>query len=289
MGHQMSSTGDVPDLSGLSDAQLFVSYAARAGSGSLVFSLGTNLPIGKVELSEAEFATAILVSQRAYNFRVPSLGQGPGFSPSVTVAFPMGTNTALGAGLAYQFRGEYKPFDFQESNYNPGNEFLLTAGINTRLNAQSGISFDVAHSIYASDTFSGTTVYEAGSKTTVTAMYRYVVRFDELKLLAAYRTRAKNNSLVGGELITEDVRSIPNQVNFQATYKKRINPGVQVTALVEARLFNESSIVQKRTMIDIGVMPSMKISSQASVIGRFIYTLGTITGFEAGVGVAMSI
>lgn len=289
LGHRMTTSGDVPDLNGLSDAQIFVSYAARAGSGSMVLSLGTNLPVGKVELTNEEFATNILVSQRAYNFRVSSLGQGLGLSPSLTYALSLGENTALGAGVAYQLRGTYKPFGFLDDEYDPGDELLLTVGVNTRLNAQSGISFDVAHSRYSADTFADSTVYEAGGKTTVSAMYRYVVRFDEVRLSVAYRNRAKNSSIINGELALEDERSIPNQLNLRATYKKRINPGFQITGLIEGRLFSETDLVQKRTMVDLGLLPSIKISSQASVVGRFIYTLGTITGFEAGAGVAMAL
>jgi hypothetical protein len=286
---QMSATGDVPSVNGLSDAQFILSYAHRMDAGSLVLSMGTNVPVGKTTLTEEEFTSLIFISQRAYDFRVPSLGQGLGFSPSLTWAMPVGAGSALGIGASYQVRGAYSPFAFRDEEYNPGNEILVTAGFSSRLTTQSVLSLDLAHSLYAADTFGEEEIYEAGAKTTVSALYRYSVRFDEFRLRATYRTRAKNSQLAGDILTIEDTRSIPNQVNLRAAYRKRLSPGLDVTALIEARRFDKTDLFQERTMVDLGIMPSIHISPQASLVGQFIYTLGTISGIEAGAGIAVAL
>ena len=285
----MSTTGDLPDVSGLSDTQLIISYYTRLGSGSLVASLGTNLPSGKTELTSDEFLSAILISQRAYNFRVPSLGQGFGASPSLTWAMPMGDNMSIGVGASYQFRGAYKPFEFRDEEYTPGDEVLVTGGVNFRLDPQSGISLDVSHSIYAADQFDGVEIYQSGGKTSVTASYRRVIEFDELRITAHYRSLAKNSTLVDGTLVAEALRTIPNQLTGLVSYRKRFSQTLTVTALLEGRSFNETELFDKRTMVGIGVLPSLNISPQAALTGRLIYTAGTISGIEAGLGIAFGL
>ncbi|GMQ80759.1 MAG: hypothetical protein BMS9Abin05_0188 [Rhodothermia bacterium] len=282
---QMSTTGDkMEDLSGLSDAQLILSYARRAGAGSVIISLGANLPTGKKDLTKEEFETAVLISQRAFDFQVPSLGQGFGLSPSVTWAVPVGANTAVGLGASYQVRGTYRPLDTLTGDYTPGNEILLTGGLDTRLNTESTLSLDVTHTIYASDQLREVDIFEAGSKTNVSAMYRYVRGFNELRLVGVYRKRAKSSERVDSVLVTQTIQTIPDQAIVRASYRMRLQSAVALTFLAEGRFFNKSKRYPKRSMIDVGVVPSYPISPQTSLVGRFVYTLGTITGLEAGVG-----
>jgi len=285
---QMSVSGDLVKLSGISDTQVILSYARRAGNGSFVFSLGASLPTGKSDLTQEEFTTVILISQRAFDFRVPSLGQGFGIAPSLTYAVPVGAGTALGLGASYQVRGAYKPFDTLTEDYTPGNEILLTGGVDTRIDARSALSFDVSHSIYAADQLGGVEVYEAGGKTTISAMYRNVVGFNEFRLVGTYRTRAKSSELSGGELVTAGSRTLPNQFNLLASYRKRVQEDFEVTALAEGRMFDKTSLYEKRSMVDLGLVPSYRLSPEATLVGRFVYTLGTITGLEAGAGVSVA-
>ena len=286
---QMSTTGDgLGDLSGLSDAQLVLSYSRRLGSGSVVVSLGANLPSGKKDLTQEEFSTVIRISQRAYDFRVPSLGQGFGVSPSITWAMPVAANTAIGIGASYQVRGAYRPLDSLTDEYTPGNEILVTAGLDTRLSTESTLSLDVTHAIYAVDQLGERDIFEAGAKTSVSAMYRYVQGFNELRLVGIYRKRAKSNEIVESVLVTETIQTIPDQITGRASYRMRLQPALNLTLLAETRLFSESK-QPKRSMFDVGVEPSYRISSEASVIGRFVYTLGTITGFEGGAGISLDL
>ena len=52
-------------------------------------------------------------------------------------------------------------------------------------------------------------------------------------------------------------------------------------------MFDETQIVEERTLFDVGVLPSVRVSKTATVVTRFVYTAGTITGFEASGGVAL--
>ena len=70
-----------------------------------MLNLGANLPSGKSEVTPEEFVTLSVISQSLFNFRTPSLGQGLGYTPGLTVAFPLGNQLALGLGVAYQRRG----------------------------------------------------------------------------------------------------------------------------------------------------------------------------------------
>ncbi|MFB3105756.1 MAG: hypothetical protein ACE1ZA_12665, partial [Pseudomonadales bacterium] len=103
---QASASGDnVESLSGVSDVQVGLSYYQKIGQGSVVVSLGVNLPSGKRELTQDEFETSIFLSQHFFNFRVPGFGQGFNISPGVIMAFPVSENAVFGVGASYQIKG----------------------------------------------------------------------------------------------------------------------------------------------------------------------------------------
>jgi hypothetical protein len=286
---QMSTTGEgLEDLSGLTDAKLILGYSRRVGSGSVVVSLGANLPSGKKELTREEFDTVVLISQRAFDFRVPSLGQGLGFSPSITWARPIAGNTAIGLGASYQVRGGYRPLESLDDDYTPGNELLLTAGMDTRLNSQSSVSVDVTHATYAADRLGDSDIFDAGPRTSVSVLFRNVRGFNELRLAGSYRHRAKSEELENGVLVTETIQTTPDQALMHASYRMRARPSLDVTLSVQGRLFSESK-QPKRSMLDVGVEAAYVIAREISLVSRFVYTAGTISGFEAAAGMSVTI
>ncbi len=277
----------IASLSGVADTQLLVSYVASLGSGSLVVSVGANLPSGKIELTTPEFDTAILLSQTAFNFRVPSYGHGFGLSPTLTWAIPVSSNLVLGLGAAYQHRSGYKPLENFEDDYTPGNEVLITAGFDGRLSSNTALSIDVTHSLYEADKIGEVEIFDPGNKTVVTGMIRRVTGFNELRLIMAYRTRAKSSELAGTELVTQEQRTVPNELVGRLSYSMRLNSKYSTTWVVGARSYDDTAFYGSRQLLDIGVEPSVRLSDKMSLATRFIYTLGSIDGFEGGVGLVV--
>ena len=287
---QASIGGDkIASLNGVADTQVLVSYVAPVGSGSLVVSVGANLPSGKIELTTPEFDTAILLSQTAFNFRVPSYGHGFGLSPTITWAIPVSPNLVLGLGAAYQYRSGYKPLENFEDDYTPGNELLITAGFDSRLSSNTALSIDVTHSLYEADKIGKVEIFDSGNKTVVTSMIRRVRGFNELRLIIAFRTRAKSSELAGTELVTQEQRTVPNEWVGRLSYSMRLNSTYSATWVLGARSYDETAFYGSRQLLDLGVEPYVRLSDKMSLATRFIYTLGSIDGFEGGAGLVVDL
>lgn len=287
---QGNATGDdLESLSGLSDAQLTLGYATPLGSSSLAISLGLNLPSGKQELTAEEFQTLILISQTAFDFRTPSLGQGFGFSPGFTLALPVSENLVLGLGASYRVRGGFKPVDGMEEDYTPGNELLLTTGLDTRLGSTTSLSIDATFAQYAADKLGDDQVFEAGSKTTFLALIRHVMGFNDVRLLGLYRAREKSSQLGGSALNSMPVQTIPNEFMVHVSYGLRMNARLRLRLQVEGRFFDETPAFQARDVFDIGILPTYRLSRESSFVARVIYTTGTITGIEGGAGLVIQL
>ncbi len=67
-------------------------------------------------------------------------------------------NIVLGLSASYQFKGEFEPVEEIE-NYKPGNELLLTGGIDVRVNETANFSSDIVFTVYGTDKLSGEKVF----------------------------------------------------------------------------------------------------------------------------------
>jgi hypothetical protein len=252
-------------------------------------SLGANLPTGKQDLTIEEFTTLFLLAQNAFDFTVPGFGHGLGISPSIALALPVNPNVVMGIGASYQHRGGYRPVDFLQEDYQPGSELLLTGGMDFRVNPSTSFSLDATFTMYQADRIGDLDVYESGGKTTLTAMVRQVRGFNEWRLIALYRSRAKSNELAGAELVAQDERTIPNQLLLRGSYAARLSASLTAVLLAEGRFFDETEIYPGRNVFDLGVLPQLRLGESAVLLTRFVYTLGTITGIEAGGGLSISL
>lgn len=287
---RMATSGEgIENVSGLSDAQVVVRYARPVGDGSIVLALGANLPVGQTELSAEEFRTVVLLSRSSYAYETQSLGQGAGLSPSVTWAFPAGERVALGVGAAYQVRGSYRPLDSVPEDYSPGDEALFTVGADVKIGRTSALSVDVSHTLYAADRLGDMDVYQPGNKTTAAVLVRGFRGYDEWRLLGVYRSRAKSDLLAGVDPVTGDDRVLPNELTLQGSYGMRWGASARGTLLLRLRSYEETPVYPSRTVVDIGVLPALRLSPTVSVPARAVYTLGTISGLEVGVGLALDL
>ncbi|MFT5144100.1 MAG: hypothetical protein ACI80V_000916 [Rhodothermales bacterium] len=288
--NRMETEGEgVQSLSGFSDAQVILSFAQPVGSGSLVLSMSANVPTGQSELTTEEFETVILLSQAAYDYRVPSLGQGLGVSPSVTWAFPVAPSVVAGIGASFQHRGSYKPLDSLEEEYVPGDEVLLTVGLDARLSRTTALSLDMTYAIYAADRLGDEDIYQAGNKITSSVLIRGFQGFNEWRLLGLYRNRTKSDELAGSSLVTEEQRTVPNEIMLRASYGLRVTSVVTTTLQAEIHFFDETEIYPKRSVIDLGLIPSFRISPRITFLSRVVATIGTVSGFEAGAGLSVTL
>jgi len=301
IAHQASATGDsLESVSGLSDVQVGLSYYQRVGQGSIVLSLGANLPSGKRELTTDEFETSIFLSQHFFNFRVPGFGQGFNLSPGIVAAFPVSENAVLGVGMSYQYKGSYKPTEGLQDDYTPGDEILLTGGFDVRAGATSNLSADVTYTLYGSDTLGDQDVYSSGDKVTATVQWLNYLGVNVLRLVARYRSQSKSSRPAVSGAADEELRTLPAQVWLRGSYRHRLSPTVHVGVLAQARLFGDTDasvgntpfgpeLFESKTLFDVGLTPEFSLSDTVALRVRFLYTLGDFTGFETGGGLAIEL
>lgn len=277
-------------LAGFADAQVGLSYHQRIGGGSIVANLGANLPSGKRELSPQEFATSILLSQNFYDFRLPTMGQGFSIAPGFIVAFPVGERLAVGGGVAYQVKGAFTPISTAAAEYDPGDELVLTGGLDVRLAETAALSADLSYTRYGADAFGGESYYEAGDRVMAILQYLSYQGFNELRVLARYSSRARGTlPSVGGGLVTEEQRTVPDQGRLSISYRRRTNRAMYLGLLVQGRFYDETAAFSQKQLLDLGFLPELRITEEASLVTRFIYTLGSFSGLEAGVGLSLQL
>ena len=277
-------------LSGLNDVQVSLGYARRVGEGSLLFTLGVNVPVGKAKLSSEEFETATLLAQNVYDFRVPGLGQGLNVSPGLTWAVPVGEALMLGLGAAYQYRGGYEPRRGRGERYDPGDEVLLTGGLDYRLRPNVALSGDVTYTFYGNDTFGGDDFYEAGNKITTTLQLLSTQGFNEIRLLGRYRSRAKSSLPVGGgAVVTEEEQEIPDQITATGSYRLHFSDTVSLTAVARGHFFGETTRFSQQSVFEVGIVPEFGFSDDLHLRPQFVYTLGSFSGLEAGLALEMNL
>lgn len=277
----------VSELSGLADAQVGLHLAREIGRGTVAASLGANLPSGKRELTAEEFATSLLLSRKQYDFRLPALGQGFGFSPGLTVAYPLGETAAIGVGASYTYRGSYVPVSALEAAYDPGDEIVVTGGVDYRVGQGGAISGDLSLAFYGSDALDDETVYEAGRKTTATLQYLRYMGYDELRLVARYSMRGEGRvPEATGTFVPEAQQAAPDYGLVRIAFRKRTGPSRFLGVLVQGRLYGETAAYAAQRLVDVGLLPELRLSSRATFRPRFVFTAGSFTGVEFGAGLS---
>lgn len=279
----------VTSLEGLSDAQVALSFYQEIGEGSIVVSLGSNVPSGKRELTEDEFATTALVSQDFYGFYVPVLGQGLNISPGITVAYPLGDNVVGGVGFSYQLKGSFKPVVNMIDSFTPGNEMMITGGFDFRLADSWALSTNVSYVMYQADELGSTSVFESGAQTVaVLQVLGNVGGSNQMRVIARYRTKAKSTLPAGDQFITAP-RTIPEQFQVLGSYTLSIQENLNASLIGRVRHYQDTDFFATKTLFDVGASPEVAFSESVSAVMRFVYTFGSFPGVEIGGGLAFSL
>lgn len=278
----------VTSLEGMSDAQAALSYYQSIGEGSVVVSLSTNLPSGKKELTEAEFATTTLISQDFYGFFVPVFGQGLNLSPGVTIAYPLGENVVGGVGFSYQLKGSFKPVADMLDDFTPGDEIMITGGLDFKVGSSWALSTNASYMMYQADELGAITVFESGDQVVATLQLLGNMGTNQARVIARYRTKARSVLPAGDEAITAP-RTIPEQAQLLGTYTLGIQENLNATLIARVRHYQDTDFFSSKTLFDLGASPEVAFSESVSAVMRFVYTFGSFPGVEIGGGLAFTI
>jgi len=292
-GSQASIRSDMsPELGGMTDTQINLSHYLE--SSKIVLHAGVNLPTGKKELTLEEFETSYLISLNRYNFQVHSFGQGLNVSPGLSWALPLSETVVFGLGASYQYRGPFKPFEKMTGRYDPGDEILLTGGLDFRLSETSTFSTDVIFTSFGIDKLNGDETFQSGHKIVVNTQLRMYFDYNELWLFGQYRSKDKNKIAIAGGLDEEVEKTIPDQIELMGRYRMLLGKGFYASILAEGRFFNETKVFNKISIYGLGATLDIPVSTRMKMPVRFKYLTGNIkggsnlSGIEVGVGLDWS-
>jgi len=278
-GQQANASGDkYTTLSGISDTQLNLSYYLE--SVNIVVNSGINLPSGKKELTLKEFEISRILSLSYYNFRLPGFGQGLNLNFGATWAFPVSRNVVIGVGGSYQFKGSYKPLSDMEFDYNPGDEVLLTAGLDMAISRITSVSVDGIFTSYSSDKYNDIEIFRAGNKLTLALQFKHYIGYNNLFIYLRYRTRSKNSLPVVGSLIDEAEKSIPNNFDLNAYYKFRMSNNFKLAILSTGRFYQASSLNDGVSIYGGGLSAEYLFNNNWSVLTNLKYYVGSYTNSD---------
>ena len=291
-GAGASAGGDITSLSGLADAQLAIQH--RLESQHLVLSLGFNVPSGHKELTSEEFQTSLLLSNRFFDLETPNFGTGLNINPGIIWAHQMSENVVLGLGASYQYKGTFKPLEGL-GEYDPGDEVLLTAGVDFAAGNTETASADFVFTAYGKDKLDGDEVYGSGNKVVANLQYRKYYDYDQFRVLARYRTRAKNEFAVGNSFVTESEKTDPDEFDLVGSYLIWFNESASVGILGEGRFYQVTAAsFQGRNLFGIGATPVFSVSPTIKIPASIKFHFGSldgggnVSGIDVGVGIEVA-
>ncbi len=287
----VTTTGDVTSLGGLADTKLSLNYYIE--KPGVVLSCGVSLPTGKSELTQEEFETSLLISNDVFDLQTPNVGQGLTIQPGLAWAASFGDNLSIGAGASYHYRAKYKPLA-EYGDYDPGDELLLTAGIDVRLGETSSLAADVVFTKYGADKLDEEDVFASGSRISTNVQFRKSIGQHELLISTRYRSLSVNDIAIAGALVAEEGKVAPNLLDVSGRFHLRVSGNVSVSLFAEGRFYQETaSTLSGVNLFGVGLAPEIQVSSHMTIPARVKFQFGklkngdSITGMELGLGIAV--
>ncbi|MBN2102440.1 hypothetical protein JW835_00195 [bacterium] len=268
-------TGDADfHLNGLSDIK--IGGHVLTLNDEVLVTWGINIPTGKEQLTIKEYAVASQVTDPAFDFRVPSLGQGTDIQIGANTAWELG-DFIVGYGINLYLKGSYRPQKSYESiRYEPGNELSVTWGIyrETRLfDRDMKISADMLYSGYGSDEFADSTFFSSGNRMVIQAMSQFKQGSMDIVLLLRNRIKGKNEWFHQKHYDG----SHGNQFEIQALGSYPMNPDLTIRGLIDIKLYgNNDSDLGGANIFGLGGGAYKKINQRLTANGEARFYFGRL-------------
>ncbi len=285
--------GDLSQIQSITDMVLSGTY--HVPSIGTIFMLKVNLPTGNNSLSLNDYqSTATVIGNPVLGFRVPSFGQGLNISPGFVWAYPVSERLGIGVGASWQFNGTFQPVDgtgaIDVSNFNPGNEILLTGGVDFRVSDAATVSGDIVLNRFERDRLGSDEVFKAGQRLIATLQFQQYFSFNELRVLARYQSQDKNQVIV----FDFENATVPDMVQLAASFRTRFSPFFWCTFIVDSRSYTDINLAfSDGNVFSFGISPLIRLTSKISIpihtrLQTGTFNFGeetTVQGLEAGIGI----
>jgi hypothetical protein len=245
-------------------------------------SLGASLPTGKTGLSPLQLATASTLSLDDYAFATPSFGRGLVLSPGVSIALPLSETAAFGMGTVYSIASEYTLVESDDAQYAPGNELLLTAGIDATLGRTSMMTVEGSYVVYGDDAYREATYSPGG---TLGGAVRLSIGGGTLRtrMLASVRRVSDGRFAVPRALFRADVPYTRPTQGTLALSVDVVRPAFDVGLTGGLRTYASdaespsgtapvSALADQQVLLDVGIAPSLRLSPTARLRGALTTT-----------------
>ncbi len=288
-------------IHGISDTRFSLSYVLPGDKVWL--TLGLSLPTGETKLDPTELQMTSLVSQTAFNFKVPTFGQGVGGNFGLVYAGTITRRLVLGIGASYNFKGEYEPVNINPNpKYNPGDEISTNLAFNYLSYSKSArLSMDLTATYFFEDKINNVIKYQSGPRGI--GLISYSLKMGKLNHLLQTRLRYRLANKVFGNDTTEYKSS--TQIEGQYSLTMPLNDWVNGTVVGEYKSYSADQTVIAGQLVETGKAGIVSFGGDAGFLFSEIlyptisirYSSGTIvyegrsysvSGIEAGVGVKIS-
>jgi len=217
-------------LSGLTDV--------RIGGNRFLFNhnwlltFGVNLPTGKSALDPLEEVKVWReLVQPAFHFPVAVYGQGLDVNLGLSTAYELG-DWMLGAGIAYLYKGAFKPIDGASLEYDAGDEIIFTVGAQ-----RENLMADLMVTYYGVDQLGGVDRFQSGLTFLIQLAGRWELGCWQVDVLARDQYKTKNKISAGTGLITERTTLNGNQFEFHALGRRPMQNHLDLQAAWDLRVY----------------------------------------------------
>jgi hypothetical protein len=304
-GMNTSTTAKVDtSLSGIVDTRLSFSYVLPGDKVWL--TAGINLPTGKTKLDTAKLLKmASLISQTAFNYKVPTFGQGLGGNFGLVYASTITRRLVLGIGSSYNYKSTYEPVNNNPRpnfKYNPGDEISTNLAFNFITYSKSArISMDLTATYFFKDKINDEEKYQSGSR--VIGLISYSLKTGKINHLLQTRLRYHLPNKAFGIDTTEYKSS--TQIETQYSLTTPLKDWLNGTIIGEYKLYSPDQTIIAGHLVETGKAGIVSFGGDAGFLFSDIfyptisirYSSGTIvyegksynvSGIEAGVGIRIS-
>jgi len=274
-------TKETFNLNGFSDTRVRGSYLFN--NEKVLVTFGANIPSGKSALTQEEFSVASVLASHALDFHAPILGQGPDFSTGIIMVQEY-ADFIFGAGVGYLLRGKYKPFEDYEYDYDPGNEFAFSGGVDYFIGRQNKLMFDVSYTIFGNDIANDIMVFKSGNRLSVQAVAYFEKEFTSYILSLRNRIQGKNH-IGSDELVPERQNSNGNELELTGIGLLSLNPNTTVRGLLEGKIYSNNAYdIGGATIGGVGAGLSRNLNTWLNVDAELRFYFGSIKAGSENVG-----
>ncbi len=276
-------------ISGVSDTWVRATYIMP--NNFLMFNVGIGAPTGKTQLTDTESFVTQFLSESAFQFRLPSHGQGMSMRGGIAMALPYQDNFIFGLGANYTYKTQYKPIETDSlGEYLPGNEVSIFAGVDALLGENAKLKADIVYSIYGTDEYDGEKIYSSGNKILAIISYQGLIAEKNVYLSLRVRQKGRNEFWSPSGNAPDSFMKNGSQIEFNGMSELYKKDALILHALVDARIYSKNeNQLRDANIFGLGAGSGYELSENTLLQLNLKYLTGTyqsnaVSGLDVNAG-----